>query len=147
MSVASSLRTDIMSAPQGPRGSGARGRTARGRGMAAPRSTRNQSRAKSAARLAAPADTNSSAPIETTSKAKLATRQHGHRVDRPDPSLRATFQPRANMSGQAPRASMSPPLEEVTQATGLGATTFPPQQKMVDVYQKVCEACLQLLTR
>ena len=146
MSVASSPRTDIMSAPQGSRSSGGRGRTARGRGTTASRSSRNQFRAKSTSRLASPADTISSATTETIPKAKLATRQPGHRIDWPNPSLSATFQPRAKMSGQAPRTSISPPLEEMSQASGMGATALPLHQQMVDLYQKVCEAPLQLLT-
>ncbi|KAL8794910.1 MAG: hypothetical protein Q9195_002622 [Heterodermia aff. obscurata] len=126
-----------MSAPQGSRGSGGRGRAARGRGMAAPRSSRNQIRAKSAAHLAGTADTVSSASTDSTSKAKLATRQHGHRTYRPDPIPPATFPPRGNISGQAPRASISPPLKEIIPGLVVGATTLAPQQKMVDVYQKL----------
>ena len=147
MSVASSPRTDIMSAPQGSRSSGGRGRTARGRGTTASRSSRNQFRAKSISRLAGPADTISSANTEATPKAKLATRQPGHRIDLPKPSPSATFQPQTRMSGQALRTSISPPLEEITQASGMGATALPLQKQMVDLYQKVCEAPLQLLTR
>ena len=136
-----------MSAPHGPRGSGGRGRTARGRGTAAPRISRNQIRAKSVARSAGSADTISSANIETTSKDKLATRQHGHRINWPKPSPPAPFQLRDKISDQAPQASTSSTLEEITEAPGMGSTTLALQQKMVDVYQKVCNALLQRLTR
>ena len=145
--MASSPRSNIMSAPQGPRGSGGRGRTARGRGTAAPRSSTNQFRAKSAARWTGSSDATSSATTETTSKDKLATRQQAHRTDWPKPSPHTTSQPRGKKSGQAPRASMSSPHGGIAQAPGMGATTLPVQQKMDDVYQEVCNAGLQLLTR